>query len=84
MSVKQKLSEIEADKALIEKEILEFIQNKISNLQTKHKIAVSRVYIDESTYPQTLYESLTQPKFVYIRDVEIDIDKEEYILRNVD
>lgn len=83
MTIKQNLSEINAEKAKLEKELGELINGKICEFQRKYNIAVRSFYVSCYELPRVMSEE-TIPPFSYIESVEIELNETDYIMRNID
>lgn len=83
MSVRQKLSEVESAKRNLEAELQKIIEDKLFQFQKENNVAVNDVMVFTREVPRALDE-LDVPPFCYIDEVKISIDKEHFIMNNID
>jgi hypothetical protein len=83
MSIKQKLSEVESRRRDLEVELQKIIEDKVLQFQKDNNVAIVDFMVFTREIPKTLSQSEIPP-FCYVDDVEITIDREHFLLNNVD
>lgn len=83
MSIKQKLSEVESRRRDLEVELQKIIEDKVLRFQKDNNVAIVDFMVFTREIPKTLSQSEIPP-FCYVDDVEITIDREHFLLNNID
>ena len=83
MSIKQKLSEVESRRRELEVELQKIIEDKVIQFQKDNNVAIVGFMVFTRKLPRALDE-LDVPPFCYVEDVEISIDREHFIMNNID
>lgn len=83
MSIKQKLSDVEARKRNLEAELQKIIEDKVLQFQKDNNVAVSDFMVFTREIPKTLNQSEIPP-FCYVDEVKISIDREHFIMNNIE
>ena len=83
MSIKQKLSELESRRRDFEVELQKIIEDKVIQFQKDNNVAIVDFMVFTRETPRAL-DQLEIPPFCYVEDVEISIDREHFILNNID